>query len=134
MEKSSCIHFCFISCLVLFIVVGSWYRSTNSSLPNSSLQTPWSTSKNRIFSNSKASSVLETQAQTSIDHSAEAPHHPLDPLTVQEINKVQTILSSYEPFSFTFPTIHTVLLDEPDKVQVLKWRKGDALLIGIRTS
>ncbi|KAB2038997.1 hypothetical protein ES319_D03G182600v1 [Gossypium barbadense] len=128
MEKSSCIHFCFISYLVLFIVVGSWYRSTNSSLPNSTLQTPWSTSKNRIFSNSKASSVLETQAQTSIDHSAEAPHHPLDPLTVQEINKVRTILSSYEPFSFTFPTIHTVQLDEPDKVQVLKWSKGDALL------
>ncbi|KAB2088747.1 hypothetical protein ES319_A03G019400v1 [Gossypium barbadense] len=102
MEKTSCLHFCFISCLVLFIIVGSWYRSSISSLPGYSLQT-----------------------QKPIYHSAETPHHPLDPLTVKEINRVRTILSSYEPFSFTFPTIHTILLDEPDKVQVLKWRKGD---------
>lgn len=62
-----------------------------------------------------------------IDHSTEKPHHPLDPLTVQEINRVRVILSSYGPFSPTFPTIHSLSLDEPEKQTVLDWKTGDPL-------
>ncbi|KAL0542170.1 hypothetical protein IC582_022263 [Cucumis melo] len=58
---------------------------------------------------------------------SKAPHHPLDPLTVQEINKVRDILSSYEPFSNSFPTIHSLALEEPDKSLVLSWEFGDPL-------
>ncbi|KAK8607780.1 hypothetical protein V6N13_046387 [Hibiscus sabdariffa] len=121
MEKtSSLVHFCFISCLVFFIFAASWYHPSNSSSPDNSLQTTWRTFKNRIFS----TSVLETRVQKSIDHAAETPHHPLDPLTAQEINSVRSILSSYEPFASTFPIIHSLTLDEPDKLEVLRWRKG----------
>uniref|UniRef100_A0A0A0KR49 Amine oxidase n=1 Tax=Cucumis sativus TaxID=3659 RepID=A0A0A0KR49_CUCSA len=58
---------------------------------------------------------------------SKAPHHPLDPLTVQEINKVRDILSSYEPFSNSFPTIHSLALEEPDKSLVLSWEFGNPL-------
>ncbi|GMI64028.1 COPPER AMINE OXIDASE1, COPPER AMINE OXIDASE GAMMA 1 [Hibiscus trionum] len=124
-KTSSLVHFCFISCLVLFIFAGSWYPPSNSSWADNSKQTTWCTFKNRIFSNSKACSVLDAQVQKPIDHAAEIPHHPLDPLTAQEINCVRTILSTYEPFSSTFPIIHSLMLDEPDKLQVLRWTKGD---------
>ncbi|XVE57742.1 hypothetical protein DITRI_Ditri04bG0114100 [Diplodiscus trichospermus] len=129
MEKTSCLHFCLVSCLILFFLGRSWYPPSKPELPDcSGFPSPWCTSKNRIFSNSKAGSILKAQIQKSADHSAETPHHPLDPLTVQEINRVRAILSSYEPFSSTFPTINTLLLDEPDKLQVLEWKKGDPLL------
>ncbi|KAK9006344.1 hypothetical protein V6N11_035385 [Hibiscus sabdariffa] len=104
-----------------FIFAASWYHPSNSSSPDNSLQTTWRTFKNRIFFNS----VLETRVQESIDHAAETPQHPLDPLTAPEINSVRTILSSYEPFASTIPIIHYLTLDEPDKSEVLRWRKGD---------
>ncbi|XP_038874329.1 primary amine oxidase-like isoform X1 [Benincasa hispida] len=56
---------------------------------------------------------------------SKAPHHPLDPLTIQEINKVREILSIYEPFSNSFPTIHSLAMEEPDKSLVLNWRVGN---------
>ncbi|KAJ4840994.1 hypothetical protein Tsubulata_048308, partial [Turnera subulata] len=51
------------------------------------------------------------------------------PLTIQEINRVRTILilSSYEPFLPSLPPIHTLSLDEPDKEEVLGWKEGDPL-------
>ncbi|KAK1384842.1 Amine oxidase [Heracleum sosnowskyi] len=55
------------------------------------------------------------------------PLHPLDPLTVQEINQVKAILTKYEPFLDSFPVINSLSLDEPEKSQVLAWKKGDAL-------
>ncbi|KAF2313134.1 hypothetical protein GH714_009433 [Hevea brasiliensis] len=70
---------------------------------------------------------LETQIHKPNDHTGETPHHPLDPLTIQEINKVRTILSSYEPFLSCFPPIHYLSLGEPDKHRVLWWKQGDPL-------
>nr|URX65378.1 primary-amine oxidase [Gymnema sylvestre] len=55
------------------------------------------------------------------------PLHPLDPLTVQEINRVREILVSHQPFSASFPSIHSLELDEPEKDTVLSWVKGDPL-------
>lgn len=113
MEQISCLHLCLISSLILFFFVLSWYPTSKPELADCS------------------GSKLETQVQNQKpkDHSAraETPQHPLDPLTIQEINRVRTILSSYEPFSSPFPSIHALLLDEPDKLQVLGWNKGDPL-------
>ncbi|XVF51647.1 hypothetical protein PTKIN_Ptkin04bG0201100 [Pterospermum kingtungense] len=130
MKKIPCLHICLVSCscLILVLLVLSWYPTSKPELPDcSGLHAAWCTSKNRVFS--KLESMLQTQVQNQnpIDHSAETPQHPLDPLTIQEINRVRTILSSYEPFSSSFPTIHSLLLDEPDKLQVLGWKKGDPL-------
>lgn len=54
------------------------------------------------------------------------PEHSLDPLTIHEFNKNRTILSNHpffkSPFSYT---IKYVVLEEPEKQLVLKWKKGD---------
>ncbi|CAN7120617.1 unnamed protein product [Brassica rapa subsp. narinosa] len=63
-----------------------------------------------------------------VDHSSAKPHHPLDPLTVQEIERVRTILLDHEPgFGSGSATIHSMALDEPDKTLVVKWKKGNRL-------
>lgn len=62
-------------------------------------------------------------------HNSDVPHHPLDPLTVTEINRVKSILNSHPIFkSSTIKTIHSLTLHEPPKQLVLRWRKGDPLL------
>lgn len=53
--------------------------------------------------------------------------YPLDPLTIQEINRAREILSAYEPFKSSFPSVHSLSLDEPEKSKVLEWRKGEPL-------
>lgn len=62
-----------------------------------------------------------------IDHFSEIPHHPLDPLTIEEIKRARAILFSYPPFSSTFPSIHSLTLEEPCKSQVLGWKNGDPI-------
>uniref|UniRef100_A0A1J3E9A0 Amine oxidase n=1 Tax=Noccaea caerulescens TaxID=107243 RepID=A0A1J3E9A0_NOCCA len=62
------------------------------------------------------------------DHSSDTPNHPLDPLTVAELKKVKTILSSHPLFASGAPhAFHTVVLDEPEKSLVRRWRKGNPL-------
>uniref|UniRef100_A0A2P2JXD7 Amine oxidase n=1 Tax=Rhizophora mucronata TaxID=61149 RepID=A0A2P2JXD7_RHIMU len=60
-------------------------------------------------------------------HESDAPHHPLDPLTVQEFNKVRGILRSHQLFKSSPYALHSVVLEEPEKSLVQKWRKGDPL-------
>ncbi|KDP25605.1 hypothetical protein JCGZ_20761 [Jatropha curcas] len=63
------------------------------------------------------------------NHDSDVPHHPLDPLTIKELNKVRTILSSHQLFkSSSSFALHSVVLEEPDKSLVLRWRKGDPML------
>ncbi|ERN19283.1 hypothetical protein AMTR_s00069p00020400 [Amborella trichopoda] len=57
-----------------------------------------------------------------VDHQKEVPHHPLDPLTIQEFSKVKRILSNYNPD--TSSSIHSLVLEEPEKGEVLAWNKG----------
>ena len=62
-----------------------------------------------------------------MNHLTQIPRHPLDPLTIEEINRVRTIVSSYPPFLSNFPPIHSLVLEEPDKYRVLDWKTGDPL-------
>lgn len=89
---------------------------------------PWCTSKNRIQSSSFVSPRSSPFPDNS-DHLNTFPHHPLDPLTVQEILVVRSIVFSDQLFSNSSspPSIHAMDLDEPDKTEVLKWKKGDPL-------
>ncbi|KAF5176197.1 Amine oxidase, partial [Thalictrum thalictroides] len=115
----------FLSLILIFFTT-SWHPSQLSL--NCSQYSSWCTSKNRIQAK-VASLVVENQqeGQRHLDHLTETPRHPLDPLTLQEIEKVQTILSSYLPFTSSFPSINTVYLYEPDKSLVWNWNKGDPL-------
>ncbi|XP_022159625.1 primary amine oxidase [Momordica charantia] len=61
------------------------------------------------------------------DHSSDTPHHPLDPLTVQEINRVRSIISSHFLFQSCPYSVHSLVLEEPQKSLVLAWQKGHRL-------
>ncbi|KAL1828446.1 hypothetical protein DCAR_0207664 [Daucus carota subsp. sativus] len=60
-------------------------------------------------------------------HSSDVPHHPLDPLTLQEFKKVQSIIKSHALFRNSAYALHSVVLEEPAKQTVLTWQKGDPL-------
>ncbi|KAK9276175.1 hypothetical protein L1049_005706 [Liquidambar formosana] len=124
MEITSYLRFSFILFIILFLLARSWYPLSKPGLLDCSQPVSWCTSKNRIYA--KLGSILETQVPKSKNHLVETPNHPLDPLTIQEINKVRAIISSYAPFSSS-PAIHYVSLEEPDKSWVLSWKKGDPL-------
>ncbi|XP_015953455.1 amine oxidase [copper-containing] gamma 2 [Arachis duranensis] len=62
-------------------------------------------------------------------HESDVPHHPLDPLTVHEFNKVRAILATHPLFeSSSTYSLNAIALEEPDKELVLKWKRGDPLL------
>lgn len=125
METPSIFRFSIILfTLVLMFATASWYTTSKQGILRCSKTTIWCN-----FSNgkSKLSSVLETPILKPNNLATNTPSHPLDPLTVQEINRVRAILSSYEPFSLSFPSIHSLSLDEPEKTLVLEWRNGDPL-------
>lgn len=47
--------------------------------------------------------------------------HPLDPLTISEIDQVRSIVQKAHPHTFPNLTFHFVDLDEPKKEDVFKW-------------
>ncbi|GAB2230768.1 hypothetical protein Drorol1_Dr00015058 [Drosera rotundifolia] len=60
-------------------------------------------------------------------HGSEVPRHPLDPLTVIEITRIRDIISTHELLRSKRYSLHSVVLHEPEKRLVLRWRKGDVL-------
>lgn len=84
------------------------------------------TSKNRIQSN-RPGFLQKPTNPTRRRHSATVPRHPLDPLTVTEINQVKEIIRSYDSFRNRAYALHSVVLEEPEKATVLRWKKGEPL-------
>lgn len=111
---------------VAMISLVSWLHLpslSNKEVLNCNLYSGWCISKNRFYSSARPK---EIKNPSSSDHQSEIPQHPLDPLTVQEFNRVRTILSSHPLFkSSSSYTLNSVVLEEPDKKLVQKWRKGD---------
>ncbi|KAL2901874.1 Primary amine oxidase [Bienertia sinuspersici] len=68
-------------------------------------------------------SVTTSKAQT--NHTTNVAVHPMDPLTVQEINQVRGILTLYAANKSL--SLYSVVLEEPPKSDVLRWRQGDPL-------
>ncbi|KAK4796341.1 hypothetical protein SAY86_028667 [Trapa natans] len=66
------------------------------------------------------------ETATRSDHASDVPRHPLHPLTVQEINRIKDLILAHNLFtgSSTPYALHSVSLDEPDKLLVARWRKG----------
>ncbi|KAH6837756.1 Copper amine oxidase family protein [Perilla frutescens var. hirtella] len=86
----------------------------------------WCTSKNRI--QSKKPDFLHKPTNPSPrHHSAAVPRHPLDPLTVTELNRVQKIIQNHDFFRNKAYALHSVVLEEPEKQVVLRWKKGESL-------
>ncbi|XP_059641343.1 amine oxidase [copper-containing] gamma 2-like [Cornus florida] len=132
MEGKSLLRFFFlifgVTLLLLFTLLNFPYApSDTAELLDCTTYSPWCTSKNRI--QSKNPQLINNPPNpTRRRHSTAVPHHPLDPLTIQEINKVRTILQSHALFnSTTSHALHSLVLQEPDKQVVLTWQKGDPL-------
>ncbi|KAI3892169.1 hypothetical protein MKW92_050046 [Papaver armeniacum] len=129
MEANTYLHcfFLLFSSLLLIVLVRSWFPTDSLFLDCSEYSSWCTTPKNRIYSKSKNVLLQNENLRKPIDHYTETPEHPLDPLTLQEINKVNTILSLHPPFSTNYPSIHTLSLHEPEKSTVLEWKKGHTL-------
>ncbi|CAH1453726.1 unnamed protein product [Lactuca virosa] len=123
MEKSYCFKFIIIISIAVFIFAYSRYPPEN--LGCSTSTPPWCTTKTHRKTNLRSTSIFDSGKPNSNHYFADTPLHPLDPLTIPEINKVRSILTGYEPFSLTFPSINSLSLDEPEKIQVVGWKTGD---------
>uniref|UniRef100_A0A7C9D6K3 Amine oxidase n=1 Tax=Opuntia streptacantha TaxID=393608 RepID=A0A7C9D6K3_OPUST len=95
----------------------------------------WNTSLPNSYNLNSAKRVAEElelkphhQMRHHESHASDTPRHPLDPLTVQEMNRVRSILSSHALFRASKSyALHSVALEEPPKSRVLTWREGDPL-------
>ncbi|PON92918.1 Copper amine oxidase [Trema orientale] len=119
--------FIVVSLILFFILVRSWLPLMNPDLSTFSQPNFWYNSKLTTSVSKTRPGSGSGSAHKSIDHSTQMPRHPLDPLTVNEIERVRTILSSYPPFTSSFPPISSLVLEEPEKDRVLGWKKGDPL-------
>ncbi|XP_050230142.1 amine oxidase [copper-containing] gamma 1-like [Mercurialis annua] len=118
MQTLTYFHFTFINfCIFLFFLAYLWHPDPLKKPNFYGFSTKFSTTQ-KLNQNPKSNLNYLTD---------QTPQHPLDPLTVQEINTIKLILSSYQLFLYSFPAIHYLSLDEPDKSSVLKWKKGDPI-------
>ena len=139
MDAKNLLRFLVLSISVALFLLVTWVHlpSTPSKEPlDCNLSSVWCTAKNRIHSSTKPNNLIKkpqssssTRHHNNRQHESDVPHHPLDPLTVQEFNKVRAILSAHPLFeSSSSYTLNSIVLEEPDKNLVLKWEQGDPLL------
>ncbi|CAH1453727.1 unnamed protein product [Lactuca virosa] len=132
MEARNLIRFLFLTVIVVLLLLFTFTNLpytlplTNKAeeLLDCSTNSRLCTSKNRFFQ----SNIKRPPKPTTRLHTADVPHHPLDPLTLNELNKVSSILLSHALFlnSNTY-ALHSVVLEEPDKSVVLAWNHGEPL-------
>ncbi|KAL2458155.1 Copper amine oxidase family protein [Abeliophyllum distichum] len=115
--------------LVYFTLLSLPYPPSKAELLDCTTSSPWCTSKNRIQSKNPENPITKPNDPTRHRqrHTADVPHHPLDPLTLTEFNRVKKIIQSHELFKDSVYALHSVVLEEPEKKAVLKWKKGDPL-------
>ncbi|KAF8105853.1 hypothetical protein N665_0153s0014 [Sinapis alba] len=88
---------------------------------------PLCPSRNFLF-NKQIRPIPINNPKPNHDHLSDTPKHPLDPLTLVEIQKVRSTLSSHALFASRAPhAFHSVVLEEPDKNLVRQWEKGNPL-------
>ncbi|WMV43693.1 hypothetical protein MTR67_037078 [Solanum verrucosum] len=111
----------FLMCIILLLIFTFLNLpsplSHTDELLNCSIYSPWCSSKNHFF----------RQPENAKNHYADFPNHPLDPLTIGEIQKVKKIVNSIEEFRIKGCVLHSVVLEEPEKEVVLNWKKGHQL-------
>ncbi|KAK6783184.1 hypothetical protein RDI58_020981 [Solanum bulbocastanum] len=101
-----------------FLNLPSPLSHTTDQLFDCTTYSPWCSSKKPFFLR---------QPENSKNHYADFPNHPLDPLTIGEIQKVKKIVNSIAEFRIKGCVLHSVVLEEPEKEVVLNWRKGHRL-------
>lgn len=122
------------ACFIVFFASTNFSHAPSSTTKlfdcTNSSSSPLCASRNFLF-NKKTRPIAQNVPKTkpkNHDHVSDTPNHPLDPLTVMEINKVRSIISSHALFASRAPlTLNSVVLEEPDKNLVRQWDKGDQL-------
>ncbi|KAM3321995.1 primary amine oxidase [Capsicum chacoense] len=124
MEGKNFLRYIFFLMSIILLLIFT-FLNLPSPLPNTShlfncttYNSPWCNSKRSLF--------LQ-QPKLTKNHYADFPNHPLDPLTIDEIQKVKKIVNSIKEFSKNGYVLHSVVLEEPEKEVVLRWRKGRQL-------
>ncbi|KAF2298996.1 hypothetical protein GH714_029612 [Hevea brasiliensis] len=136
MESTNFFRFLLIFLSGALLLLFTWIHlpyaspSSNTDFLDCATNSPWCTSRNRfLFKKPATVNILKKPPRlTRHHHESDVPHHPLDPLTIRELNKVRKILSSHQLFKSSPFALHSVVLEEPDKSLVLKWQKGDPML------
>ncbi|KAM7258460.1 hypothetical protein ACFE04_014201 [Oxalis oulophora] len=126
-------HRLFFTLVLFMILIFTWVHfptsppssTTYTNLLNCTLNSPWCTSKNRLQSKQP---IIKKTPSAHTHHESVIPHHPLDPLTIQEFNKIRTIISNHALFRDSVSySLHSVVLQEPDKELVRRWEQGQPL-------
>ncbi|KAE8728040.1 Primary amine oxidase [Hibiscus syriacus] len=138
--ESKSLRFLFSFVAIAFLLLLTWTHLLHAPPPDlttlidCATNSHWCTSKNRFQSKQEQPTVTKEPGASTFDrvrrrrHESAVPRHPLDPLTVQEFNKVRSILSSHALFkSSNNYASHSVVLEEPDKDLVRQWEKGQPL-------
>lgn len=132
MEAKNLFFLCSMVLILLFTVSNLPYAPPDTAEQlDCGSYSPWCTSKNRPFQHKKAPEVLRYPNNPEHHHhrhSSDVPRHPLDPLTISELNKVRRIIQAHSLFRNARYALHSVVLEEPEKELVVTWRKGDPLL------
>ncbi|KAK4389419.1 Primary amine oxidase [Sesamum angolense] len=131
MEARNLLRYTFFLFFILLLVLFTLSNlpsppSDKAEMLNCAAYSPWCTSKNRIQSK-KPDFLQKPTNPTRRRHSADVPHHPLDPLTVTELNTVRKIIQTHDFFKNKAYALHSVVLEEPEKKLVLRWKKGEPL-------
>ncbi|XVF13297.1 hypothetical protein REPUB_Repub08aG0196700 [Reevesia pubescens] len=137
MESKPFFRFLLFFVAIAFLLIFTWTHlpdapaSDVTTLLDCANNSPWCTSSKNRFQSKQQPTLTKTPRATTSKrrrHESAVPRHPLDPLTIQEFNKVRTILSSHALFkSSKNYALHSVVLEEPHKDLVLKWEKGQPL-------
>lgn len=122
------------ACFILLFTSTNFSQAPSSTAKlfdcTKSSSSPFCASRNFLFNKNTrpiSKNIPKTKPKNH-DHVSDTPNHPLDPLTVMEINKVRSILSSHALFASRVPhLLNSVVLEEPDKNLVRQWEKGDQL-------
>ncbi|KAL8238785.1 hypothetical protein R6Q59_015352 [Mikania micrantha] len=118
------LFFTFIIALLLLLTLTTIPLTNTGEPPDCAINSRWCTSKTRFFQ----PTIKQPPKPTTRIHTTDVPHHPLDPLTLTELDKVRSTLLENQLFlhSNTY-ALHSVVLEEPDKSFVLTWKPGDPL-------
>lgn len=133
MDARNMLRFLVLSFGLTLVLLLTWFHLPTSFLNKEALDcniySGWCTSKNRFQSSNPINKPTFSTHNRKQRHESDVPRHPLDPLTIQEFNEVRAILATHPLFnSSNSYTLNSVVLDEPEKELVLKWRKGQPLL------
>ncbi|MCD7471659.1 hypothetical protein HAX54_012253 [Datura stramonium] len=123
MEGRNFLRYLFFLMSIILLLIFTFLNfpspfSHTAELLDCTTYSPWCSSKKPFFLR---------QPENAKNHYADFPNHPLDPLTIEEIQKVKKIVNSIEEFRKKGYVLHSVVLEEPEKEVVLNWRKGRRL-------